>query len=241
MKIWAVVPVKPIDAAKSRLSAVLTPQQRANLTQMMLQNTLDILAGWSILAGTLVVTADPAVWELASSYPVDIYQEPDVPGLNESLMRASVEINRMGAEGILIIPGDLPFLDHASLRKIIDHTSRPPVVVIAPDKKREGTNAMLVSPTGAIPYCYGPDSFNKHQEAARLAHIPVYTIDLASLAVDIDLPALRPDFLPWMGRNPGRHTRDLALAYITEDRSRKRMVIYRIRPVGVARGTGESQ
>ncbi len=188
MKIWAVVPIKPIDAAKSRLSAVLTPPQRADLTLMMLQNTLDVLSGWSALAGTLVVTADPSVWELASHYPVEVFQEPDSPGLNQSLSRANLEIVRMGAEGAMIIPGDLPFIDHTSLLKLIDHASRPPVVVIAPDKNQQGTNAMLVSPVGAIPYCYGPGSFNQHQEVARSAHIPVHPIQVASLAVDIDLP-----------------------------------------------------
>ena len=89
---------------------------------------------------------------------------------------------------MLVIPGDLPFLDHPSLQKIIDLANQPPLVAIAPDKNRQGTNAMLVSPTGVIPYWYGPNSFRKHQEAARLAHIPTYTIDLASLAIDIDLP-----------------------------------------------------
>jgi 2-phospho-L-lactate guanylyltransferase len=188
MKIWAIVPIKPIETAKSRLSAVLTPHQRSDLALKLLQNTLNILDGWNLLAGTLVVSADPAVWEMASHYRVEIFKEPDVPGLNESLRRATVEIGRVGAEGVLVIPGDLPFLDHPGLQKLIDLAGQPPLVAIAPDKNHQGTNAMLVSPSGAIPYCYGPDSFRKHQEAARRAHIPVYPVDLASLAIDIDLP-----------------------------------------------------
>ena len=188
MKIWAVVPIKPIYAAKSRLSSVLTPRQRSELAQNLLQNTLSILSGWKSLAGTLVASADPAVWEVASQYGVEIFKEPDVPGLNESLRRAAEEIDRLGAEGVLVIPGDLPFLDQSSLQKIIDLASHPPLIAIAPDKKRQGTNAMLLSPTGVIPFRYGPDSFRKHLDAARLAHIPTYTIELASLAVDIDLP-----------------------------------------------------
>ena len=188
MIIWAIVPIKPIQTAKSRLSAVLTPHQRSDLALKLLQNTLNILAGWNPLAGTLVVSADPAVWEMASHYQVGIFKEPDAPGLNESLRRATSEIGRMGAEGVLVIPGDLPFLDHPGLQKLIDLAGQPPLVAIAPDKNQQGTNALLVSPSGVIPYCYGPDSFRKHQEAARRAHIPFYAIDLASLAIDIDLP-----------------------------------------------------
>jgi 2-phospho-L-lactate/phosphoenolpyruvate guanylyltransferase len=188
MKIWAIVPIKPINAAKSRLSPVLTPRQRSELALNLLHNTLSILSGWPSLAGTLIASADPLVWEVASQYNVEIFKEPDVPGLNESLRRATQQIDRMGAEGMLVIPGDLPFLDQSSLQKIIDLASHPPLIVIAPDKKRQGTNAMLLSPTGAIPFRYGADSYRKHQDAARLAHIPAYTIELASLAVDIDLP-----------------------------------------------------
>ena len=94
MKIWAIVPIKPIDSAKSRLSSVLTPQQRSELTLNLLQNTLTILAGWQPLAGTLITSADPEVWKMASQYQVDIFKEPDVPGLNESLRRATLEIGR---------------------------------------------------------------------------------------------------------------------------------------------------
>lgn len=197
MKIWAVVPIKPIRAAKSRLSPVLTTRQRADLAVNLLQNTLSILSGWESLAGTLVASADPAVWEIAGQYGVEIFREPDVPGLNESLRRATEEIDHLGAEGMLIIPGDLPYLDQSSLQKILDLASRPPLMVIAPDKRRHGTNAMLVSPTGAIPFCYGPDSFHKHQNAARLAHIPTYTVDQASLAIDIDLPEDLLSIQPW--------------------------------------------
>jgi 2-phospho-L-lactate/phosphoenolpyruvate guanylyltransferase len=188
MNIWAVVPIKPIHAAKSRLASVLSPRQRSELALNLLQNTLSILSGWKSLAGTLVASADPAVWEVATQYRVEIFKEPDVPGLNESLRRAAAEIDRLGAEAVLVVPGDLPFLDRSSLQKMIDLAQKPPLMVISPDKKKQGTNAMLVAPTGAIPFRYGPDSFRKHQDAARLAHIPTYALDLPSLAIDIDLP-----------------------------------------------------
>ena len=61
------------------------------------------------------------------------------------------------------------------------------------------------------------------------------------LIVDnIHLPGLRPDLLPLVGGDPGRHSQDLALAHIAEDRSGNRVVLYRIRTVGVADGTGGS-
>jgi len=62
------------------------------------------------------------------------------------------------------------------------------------------------------------------------------------LIVDnIHLPALRLDLLPLVGGDPGRHSQDLSLAHIAEDRSGNRVVLYRIRTVGVAGGTGGRQ
>jgi 2-phospho-L-lactate guanylyltransferase len=188
MKIWAVVPIKPINSAKSRLSAVLTAQQRSDLAMDFLNNTLHILSGWKPLAGILIVSADPFVWDIACQFPVDILKEPDVPGLNESLLRGSYEIERRGGEGVLIIPGDLPYLDLKSLQTMLDLAISSPRIIIVPDKHHSGTNAMLMAPNCAIPYCYGPGSFLKHQEAARMAQIPITAVDLAPLALDIDLP-----------------------------------------------------
>jgi 4-amino-4-deoxy-L-arabinose transferase-like glycosyltransferase len=59
------------------------------------------------------------------------------------------------------------------------------------------------------------------------------------LIVDnIHLPGLRPDLLPLMGGDPGRHSQDLALAHIAEDRAGNRVVIYRIQAADGAGWTG---
>jgi hypothetical protein len=60
------------------------------------------------------------------------------------------------------------------------------------------------------------------------------------LIVDnIHLPALRPDLLPLVGGDPGRHSQDLALAHIAEDRSGNRVVVYRIQPGDSTGGSGK--
>jgi hypothetical protein len=55
---------------------------------------------------------------------------------------------------------------------------------------------------------------------------------------NIHLPALRPDLLPLTGGDPGRYSRDLTLAHIAEDPFGNRVVLYRIRPAGIADGAG---
>ena len=40
MSVWAIIPVKPLGCAKSRLSPVLTPEQRFAFAEALLRNTL---------------------------------------------------------------------------------------------------------------------------------------------------------------------------------------------------------
>ena len=71
---------------------------------------------------------------------------------------------------------------------MLDLVKNPPVVVIAPDRHRKGTNALLVCPAGLIEYDFGPDSFERHCERARIAGARLEIFDLPSMALDVDLP-----------------------------------------------------
>jgi 2-phospho-L-lactate guanylyltransferase len=64
----------------------------------------------------------------------------------------------------------------------------PPVVVIAPDRHREGTNALLICPAGLIEYGFGPGSFELHCARAREVGARLEICELATLALDIDMP-----------------------------------------------------
>jgi 2-phospho-L-lactate guanylyltransferase len=72
----------------------------------------------------------------------------------------------------------------AMLEKAVD----PPVVVVAPDRRREGTNALLVCPVGLIDYDFGPGSFTRHCQLAVEAGARLEVCDLPSIALDMDIP-----------------------------------------------------
>lgn len=71
---------------------------------------------------------------------------------------------------------------------ILDRAGEPPVVVVAPDHRREGTNALLICPVGLIDYEFGLGSFQKHCQRAVSAGARLEVLDLPSLALDMDLP-----------------------------------------------------
>jgi len=62
------------------------------------------------------------------------------------------------------------------------------VVVIAPDRREDGTNGLLVNPAGLIEYGYGPGSNRCHAERAAEAGARVEIVPSKNIGLDLDLP-----------------------------------------------------
>ena len=198
MALWAIVPVKPLRRGKSRLAKVISAEERAELNQYLLEHTIQVLSTIDEIEHILVISRDTEALALARDLGARTVQEYGSPGLNTALARAVAIATSYGSCGILIIPADLPRLDADDLKRILVHRKQPPVVVIAPDRKKEGTNALLVCPPDLIEFRYGPGSFEKHCQAAKEADIRLEICDLASLELDLDEPEdlalLEPEF-----------------------------------------------
>jgi 2-phospho-L-lactate guanylyltransferase (CobY/MobA/RfbA family) len=88
----------------------------------------------------------------------------------------------------MIIASDIPLLrvqDIQGVMALAESTS----VVLATDRRQNGTNALLMRPPGLIQYCYGEGSFQKHIEQARLIGIEPRVFESPTLALDVDVPA----------------------------------------------------
>lgn len=188
MTVWAIVPVKPLRRGKSRLAEVLSQDERTDLNRRLLSHTLDTLAELPEIEHVLVVSRDQGVLALAREYGARTIQENGMPYLNKSLARATILARNYATRGVLIIPADLPLVTPEDIRAVLRKATDPPVVVIVPDRRREGTNALLVCPAGLIEYKFGPGSFQKHCEKARQAGARLEICELPSLALDMDLP-----------------------------------------------------
>jgi 2-phospho-L-lactate guanylyltransferase len=188
MTLWAIVPVKPLRYGKSRLAEVLTPDERMDLNRRLLAHTLDTLTAMPEIEHVLVVSRDQAALALAREYGARTVQENKAPHLNVALARATVVAKNYATRGVLIVPADLPLITPEDVRVILERAVDPPVVVVAPNRRRDGTNALLVCPTGLIEYEYGPGSFQRHCERAKKAGARLEICELPSLALDMDLP-----------------------------------------------------
>ena len=188
MSLWAIVPVKALHESKSRLRDVLTPVARVELTREMLLNTLQVLAEVPEIERTLVVSADSSVLALARESGAEVVDERGSPSLNKSLNQATAIASERRAEAVLILPADLPLLKAADVLDLIVRAHDPPVVIVSPDRKRNGTNALFVAPPGTIEYEFGPDSFEHHVRSAEASGARVEIIELPTIALDLDAP-----------------------------------------------------
>jgi 2-phospho-L-lactate guanylyltransferase len=186
--IWAIVPVKPFLRSKSRLSGVLTPQERAGLSREFLGHSLSVLRQVPAIRQTLVISRDPAALALAHVQGVHTVTEAGAPDLSAALERATRAALMQGAGAVLILPTDLPFLGPEDVRELIEMDGPGPMVAIAPDRREAGTNALFISPPGLLPYAFGEHSFARHMALAQAAGARLRVCRLPGAALDIDGP-----------------------------------------------------
>jgi len=188
MTIWAIVPVKPLRLGKSRLSGVLSDDERALLNRTCLEQTLGTLKGTSEISQTLVVSRDPSALAIARQYGARTVLEDGTPDLNGALTRATLLARNYATRGVLVLPADLPLLTRDDVLAILKAVSAAPCVVISPDRHDNGTNALLVAPGGLIKYDFGPGSFERHCAEATREGATLQVVRNAHIMLDLDTP-----------------------------------------------------
>lgn len=188
MTLWAIVPVKPLRRGKSRLAGTLTEDERTELNRALLQHTLETLSDLKEVDGVLVVSRDPNALTIARNHGARTVQEDGQPELNTALKRATIVAQVYATRGVLVLPADLPLVTREDILTLIQRATEPPVVVIAPDRHKKGTNALLISPPGLIEYDFGENSFQRHCELVKKAGARLEIVDLPSLGLDLDVP-----------------------------------------------------
>ncbi|MGB7339516.1 MAG: 2-phospho-L-lactate guanylyltransferase [Phototrophicaceae bacterium] len=188
MSLWVIIPVKPLNRAKSRLSSVLSPQHRAQFAEMMFRRLLTIVHDVPQITGTMVISRDPKALSIARELGAKTVQETNPSDLNPALTRATGALALWRATAALILPADLPFITKEDISAIAEMGRYHNTVVLATDNLQDGTNAMLVRPLGLIPYTYGQQSFERHGIAAKLAGATLKIYESDTVALDVDTP-----------------------------------------------------
>ncbi|MCK0508181.1 2-phospho-L-lactate guanylyltransferase [Aromatoleum anaerobium] len=180
MSCWALIPIKTLSLGKGRLAGALSPAERQRLIRKMLDRVLAALTASRLVEGIAIVT--PECRALAGKATL----LPDRgAGLNGSIADAAQSLAAFGATELLVLHGDLPLVNRVEIDRIIT-LGRSTGLALAPDRRRQGTNAIYLQPDSGFEFRFGTHSFASHQaEAARCGLRPT-VVDLPGLAFDVD-------------------------------------------------------
>jgi 2-phospho-L-lactate guanylyltransferase len=171
------IPVKAFDAAKGRLAPALDHHARAALARSLADAVVAACAGLDVF----VVCEDPGVAAWAHDAGAAVLPNPE-PGLNAAVRHGIAALARLKVDRVLIAHADL-----ARPTTLPDLFARDGIVLV-PDRRLDGTNAMVVPPGAGFSFSYGPGSFARHLSEADRLGLPVHVVRDVGLALDLDEP-----------------------------------------------------
>ncbi len=204
-----VLPIKRFQDAKQRLHVGLDPHARATLAEAMVRDVLAALAEVRSLYRVVVVSGEPRAIALARARDAVVVDDRAEAGQNAAAGAGIRQAVELGAERVLLVPGDCPALEPEKVDCLLAVGDDRPAVTIAPDRHGTGTNALLLAPPNVIEPAFGPGSFERHVEATRAAGASLTVAHLPSLALDVDTPA---DLAALRGARVGRATAEVIAA-----------------------------
>lgn len=181
---FVIIPAKPLAQSKTRLATVLPVAERVELSRRLLQRTIDLARQ---VGEVVLISRDAGVRKMAKQAGAWALVEAGTD-LNRALQQASEWVIARGGQAMLILPGDLPLLQLSDLSEIVAAGQHLSSTVIAPSQRLDGTNALFLRPPGLIPLAFGPESFQKHQQLARIAGVEPIIYHSPTVALDLDLP-----------------------------------------------------
>ena len=185
MTVFAIVPVKNLEESKSRLSPFLSPNDREVLTLAMLNHVLATLREVDVVERVGVVSPSPQALLMAEDADATALPQ-ESRGLNNALEEGRHWAISEGASSLLVLPADLPYLSASDVRVLTMIPRNERAAVISPDEADEGTNALLMRPADAMPFTFGPGSYETHQRTARERGLEVEIYKHASVSHDVD-------------------------------------------------------
>jgi 2-phospho-L-lactate guanylyltransferase len=189
LKATAILPVKRFAEAKQRLAMGVDDDRRVALAAAMLEDVLEAIGESRSIERTIVVSGDPRAQEIAASVAgTEVVPDPSDEGHVEAVLAGIARAEVEGATCVALLPGDCPLLDPRELDRLLTGVPEH-YVAIVPDRHGAGTNALVLSPPGAIVPAFGAGSCARHVAAAREAGVPFAVEEVASLALDLDTPA----------------------------------------------------
>ncbi|WP_422770910.1 2-phospho-L-lactate guanylyltransferase [Plantactinospora sp. WMMC1484] len=215
---WTVVvPVKRLDAAKSRLRGALDGVPHEVLALALAEDTAEAVLACRAVRELLVVTDDPSIARKLGRLGARIVPEPPTPGLNPAFARGA---SLVPGEWVAALTADLPALRPDELAEALRaaEAGEPgggpgdgPASVrrFVADATGTGTVLLTAAPGSALDPRFGPRSAAAHAASGARPLSAAWP----TLRRDVDTPAdLRAATALGLGRHTAAATRRAAPA-----------------------------
>ncbi|MFK8048246.1 MAG: 2-phospho-L-lactate guanylyltransferase [Halioglobus sp.] len=212
-KVHALLPLKDLVSAKTRLGGVLRPSERRALAQAMVEDVLQTLTSHPQVSRVTLVSDDPGADLLSCKYGIDFLDERTLNcrGLNPVLEKACDRLATGPEDITLILHGDIPLLSAGDIDAALSKREATSGLLIGCDRLRQGTNLLMFDSLSRPEFNFGSHSCDKHAAAARQAGIAVSVFHTLAIGLDIDEPADLAMLMAELDPQVGSHTAKLLL------------------------------
>ncbi|EHP84933.1 2-phospho-L-lactate guanylyltransferase [Methanotorris formicicus] len=214
----AVIPVSPLNSAKSRLSEFLTGEERKLLLMNMVMDVYGALEDLDVC----LISKDDEILNFSKELGIIPLKE-EGKGLNNAIKQA---IESVEDEEVMVTPADVPLIKKYHIKEVLSKSKRN-AIVISPSRGG-GTNLLLLNPKDVIEPRYEGFSFLKHIDEAKKRNVEVIIYDSFLISIDINTPEdLGEVFIHGEGTNTYNYLKSLGIKILPKHSSAGRFVIKR--------------
>lgn len=185
MRWTAVIPVKRLSVAKSRLRMTgMDPRGRRALALALAVDTVGAVCRCAAVRRVVVVTDDAEATTALEPLGVTVVADQPDAGLNPALAHGAAQAATLApGDGIAVLSADLPALRPAELADALRMAAGYPRAFL-PDAAGTGTTLLTARPGVSLDPRYGPGSRAAHRDSGAV-ELPG---NFPSLRRDVDTP-----------------------------------------------------
>ncbi|MGW7255956.1 2-phospho-L-lactate guanylyltransferase [Streptomyces sp. NPDC054834] len=178
-----VIPLKPLERAKSRLANTAADGLRPGLALAFAQDTVAAALACPAVADVAVVTDDALAGRELAALGAQIVSDEPGGGLNAALAHAAAVVRASRPESPLAaVNADLPALRPLELSRVLSAAAEFPRAFL-PDAAGVGTTLLAAAPGRELSPAFGADSRVRHR-ASGAAELLLDAVD--SVRQDVD-------------------------------------------------------
>ena len=181
---WALIPINDFSGSLSRLSEHLDRDQRKEMTQILATQVIEALYSVQSIEKIVVLSNERQWLKSFDNQKIIILKDPEIKKLKAKITHAANWIQSQGANQMLYLSVDLPFVQEKDITKFI--TEHQGGLSIVKAHKENGTNALILDFPAILEFQFGVNSFDKHLAAAKAQKINTKIVEIKNLSLDID-------------------------------------------------------